>query len=237
MTPKIVSPKEWLDARVQLLAREKELTRLQDALAQERKQLPWVRVDKPYVFESEAGEVSLPELFKGKSQLAVWHFMFGPGWKEGCPSCSMLADHMNGALPHLAARDVEYVAISRAPIAELAAFKARMGWRFEWVSAFDSDFNRDFAVSFTKEELAQGSRHYNYGVPQFPMEEAPGLSVFVRADDGAVYHTYSTFARGAESLLSVYSLLDMLPKGRDEVGLPWPMAWVRHHDRYGRTTP
>lgn len=237
MTPKIVSPKEWLDARVKLLAREKELTRLQDALAQERKQLPWVRVDKPYVFEGASGKVSLPELFRGKSQLAVWHFMFGPGWKEGCPSCSLLADHMNGALPHLAARDVEYVAISRAPFEELAAFKARMGWAFEWVSSFETDFNRDFDVSFTKEELAQGSRNYNYSTPRFPMEEAPGLSVFVRADDGGVYHTYSTFARGAESLLGVYALLDMLPKGRDEAGLPWPMAWVRHHDRYGRTTP
>jgi predicted dithiol-disulfide oxidoreductase (DUF899 family) len=236
MTPKIVSPNEWLDARVKLLVREKELTRLQDALAEERRQLPWVRVDKQYEFEGPDGKVSLSELFAGKSQLAIWHFMLGPGWKEGCPSCSMLSDHLNGVLPHLAARDVEYVAISRAPIAESGDFKARMGWRFHWVSSFDTEFNRDYHVSFTKDELAQGQFNYNYGLGGFPSEEAPGLSVFIRGDDGAIYHTYSTFARGAEPLLGAYALLDMLPKGRDEAGLPWPMAWVRHHDRYGKTT-
>jgi len=233
-TPKIVSPGEWLAARVKLLEKEKQLTRLHDELANERRQLPWVRVDKPYTFEGRQGKLSLSELFAGKSQLAVWHFMLGPGWKEGCPSCSMLADHVNGALPHLAARDVEYVAISRAPYAEIAAFQARMGWKFNWVSSHDSDFNRDFRVSFTKEELARGELDYNYGKIVFPSEEAPGLSAFARDADGAIYHTYSTYARGAEPLLSVYALLDMMPKGRDEASLPWPMAWVRHHDRYGQ---
>lgn len=235
MTPKIVSPKEWLDARVSLLAKEKELTRLHDELAQQRKQLPWVRVDKSYTFEGATGKVSLSELFGDKTQLAVWHFMLGPGWREGCPSCSLLADHMNGVLPHLAARDVQYAAISRAPYSEIAPFRARMGWEFNWVSSHDTQFNRDFHVSFTKEELAQGQFYYNYGLDGFPSEEAPGLSVFAKDETGTIYHTYSTFARGAESLLSVYALLDMVPKGRNEAGLPWPMAWVRHHDRYGHT--
>lgn len=235
MTHQIVSPKEWLAARVALLAREKELTHLQDELAQARKALPWVRVDKRYVFDGPNGKVTLAQLFAGKSQLAIWHFMLGPGWKEGCPSCSMVSDHVNGTLPHLAARDVEYVAISRAPIEEIAAFKARMGWRFNWVSARHSDFNRDFRVSFDKQEMAQGKFDYNYGAGGFPMEEAPGLSAFIRGDDGAIYHTYSAFARGAEPMLGVYAVLDMMPKGRNEEGLPWPMAWVRHHDRYGQT--
>jgi predicted dithiol-disulfide oxidoreductase (DUF899 family) len=235
MTPKIVSPKEWLDARVALLAKEKELTRLHDELAQERKQLPWVRVDKSYTFEGATGKVSLSELFGDKTQLAVWHFMLGPGWREGCPSCSLLADHMNGVLPHLAARDVQYAAISRAPYSEIAPFRSRMGWDFNWVSSHDTEFNRDFHVSFTKEEIAQGRFYYNYGLDGFPSEEAPGLSVFAKDDTGTIYHTYSTFARGAEALLSVYALLDMVPKGRNEAELPWPMAWVRHHDRYGHT--
>jgi predicted dithiol-disulfide oxidoreductase (DUF899 family) len=147
----------------------------------------------------------------------------------------MLSDHVNAALPHLAARDVEYAAISRAPYAEIEAFRARMGWKFNWVSSHDTEFNRDFHVSFSKEELAQGRFYYNYGLNGFPSEEAPGLSVFTRGDDGAIYHTYSTYARGAEPLLGVYALLDMMPKGRDEAGLPWPMAWVRHHDRYGQS--
>jgi predicted dithiol-disulfide oxidoreductase (DUF899 family) len=235
MNSKIVSPQQWLDARLSLLSKEKELTRLQDQLAQQRSQLPWVRVEKPYMFEGVNGKVSLAELFGDKTQLAIWHFMLGPGWKEGCPSCSLLADHLNGLLPHLAARDVQYVAISRAPYAEIAPFKARMQWQFDWVSSYETEFNRDFHVSFTKDELAKGQFYYNYGLDGFPSEEAPGLSAFIKAEDGAVYHTYSTFARGAESLLSLYSLLDMMPKGRNEAGLPWPMAWVRHHDRYGNT--
>jgi predicted dithiol-disulfide oxidoreductase (DUF899 family) len=233
MTSQIVSPQEWLDARLTLLAKEKELTRLHDELAQQRSQLPWVRVDKDYVFDGANGKVSLSQLFGDKTQLAVWHFMLGPGWQEGCPSCSLLADHINGVLPHLAARDVQYVAISRAPYAEIAPFKARMGWQFDWVSANETAFNRDFHVSFSKEELANGQFYYNYGLDGFPSEEAPGLSAFIKHDDGSIYHTYSTYARGAEPLLSLYALLDMMPKGRNEAELPWPMAWVRHHDRYG----
>jgi predicted dithiol-disulfide oxidoreductase (DUF899 family) len=236
MTRKIVSPTEWLDARVKLLEKEKELTRLRDQLARERTELPWVRVEKNYVFEGPNGKVTLADLFAGKSQLAVWHFMLGPGWKEGCPSCSLLQDHIDGVLEHLAARDVEYVAISRAPYAEIAPFKARMGWRFNWVSSYETEFNRDFHVSFTKDELSKGQFYYNYGLNGFPSEEAPGLSVFTRDDTGAIYHTYSTFARGAEPMLGIYAILDMMPKGRNEAGLPWPMAWVRHHDRYGKTS-
>lgn len=235
MTPKIVSPNEWLDARVKLLEREKELTRLRDEVAKERSQLPWVRVEKNYVFEGANGKLTLADLFAGKSQLAVWHFMMGPGWQEGCPSCSLLSDHVDGVLEHLAARDVEYVAISRAPYAEIAPFKARMGWRFNWVSSHATEFNRDFHVSFTPDELAKGQFYYNYGLNGFPREEAPGLSAFFKDDSGAIYHTYSTFARGAESMLSFYAIMDMLPKGRNEAGLPWPMAWVRHRDRYGET--
>jgi predicted dithiol-disulfide oxidoreductase (DUF899 family) len=234
MNSKIVSPKEWLEARVSLLAKEKQLTHLHDELAEQRMQLPWVRVEQPYEFEGPHGKVSLSELFGDKTQLAVWHFMLGPGWKEGCPSCSLLSDHIDGILPHLSARDIEYVAISRAPYAEIAPFKARMGWNFNWVSSHDTAFNRDFHVSFSKEELANGQFYYNYGLDGFPSEEAPGLSVFVK-QAGEIFHTYSTFARGAESLLSVYALLDMMPKGRNERELPWPMAWVRHHDRYGKT--
>lgn len=235
MNPKIVSSREWLDARLNLLSKEKELTRLRDQLARERNELPWVQVEKNYTFEGAAGKVTLSELFGDKTQLAVWHFMLGPGWQEGCPGCSLVADHVNGVLPHLAARDVQYVAISRAPYAEIAPFKARMGWQFDWVSSYETEFNHDFHVSFTKDELAKGQIYYNYAVDGFPIEEAPGLSAFVKGEDGEVYHTYSTFARGAEPLLSLYALLDMMPKGRNESGLPWPMAWVRHRDRYGNT--
>jgi predicted dithiol-disulfide oxidoreductase (DUF899 family) len=236
MKAKIVSPSEWHSARVALLAKEKQLTQLHDELAKERRELPWVRVDNDYVFDGPDGKRTLAELFDGKSQLAVWHFMMGPGWKEGCPSCSMLADHVDGTLAHLAARDVAFCAISRAPYAEIVPFKTRMGWRFPWLSSFDTTFNRDFHVAYTKEQIAAGQFDYNYGSGKYPMEEAPGISVFAKDDAGAVYHTYSSFARGAESLLGVYTILDMMPKGRDESGLPWPMAWVRHHDRYGKTT-
>ena len=236
MNPKIVSPNEWLEARVKLLAKEKEMTRLREELTKARGELPWVRVDKEYVFDGANGKQTLSDLFAGKSQLVVWHFMMGPGWEEGCPSCSMLSDHVDGTLEHLAARDIEYIAISRAPYAEIAPFKARMGWRFNWVSSFETEFNRDFHVSFTKDELAKGQFFYNYGLNGFPSEEAPGLSVFTKDKSGAIYHTYSSFSRGVEPLLGIYTILDLVPKGRNEAGLPWPMAWVRHHDRYGKTT-
>jgi predicted dithiol-disulfide oxidoreductase (DUF899 family) len=237
MNPKIVSPSEWLDARTKLLAKEKELTRLSDQLAKERSELPWVRVEKDYVFEGPTGKQTFSDLFAGKSQLVIYHFMMGPGWKEGCPSCSLLSDHTNGTLEHLAARDVAFTAVSRAPYAEIAPFKARMGWQFDWVSSNASSFNHDFHVYFTKEEVSKGQFYYNYANNGFPSEEAPGISVFAKDESGAIYHTYSSFGRGPESLLGVYQLLDMVPKGRNEAGLPWPMAWVRHHDRYGKTTP
>jgi predicted dithiol-disulfide oxidoreductase (DUF899 family) len=233
--PNIVSPAEWLAARRSLLDKEKDLTRRRDELAAERQALPWVRVDKPYEFEGDGGRRSLAELFDGRSQLVVYHFMLGPGWKEGCPSCSLLADHLDGARVHLAARDVTITLVSRAPYAEIARFRERMGWSLPWVSSHGGDFNRDFHVSFTKDEVAAGSFYYNYEESGFPSEEAPGISVFAKDASGAIFHTYSTYARGGEPLIGAYYLLDMVPKGRDEEGLPWPMAWVRHHDRYGVT--
>jgi predicted dithiol-disulfide oxidoreductase (DUF899 family) len=234
--PKIASRDEWLAARQELLAKEKHLTRLHDELAAERRTLPWVPVEKDYVFDGPSGKQTLSDLFAGRSQLVVYHFMLGPAWKEGCPSCSLLADHLDGALVHLAARDVTLAAVSRAPYAEIAPFKARMGWRFPWVSSFDSEFNRDYHVSFSKEEVATGEFYYNYGMNGFPSEEAPGISVFAKDASGAVFHTYSSYARGGEPFIGAYHFLDMVPKGRDEAGLPWPMAWVRHHDRYGATS-
>jgi predicted dithiol-disulfide oxidoreductase (DUF899 family) len=230
---KIVSAEQWTLARKQLLAKEKELTRQKDELAQERRALPWVRVEKSYAFQGPGGEQTLSDLFAGRSQLAVYHFMLGPGWKEGCPSCSLLADHVNGALPHLAARDVAFAAVSRAPHAEIAAFKQRMGWQFNWVSSHGSDFNHDYHVYFSKDEVASGAGEYNYGKNGFPSQEAPGMSVFFKAESGAVFHTYSEYARGSEELIGAYHILDRVPKGRHEDGLPWPMAWVRHHDKYG----
>jgi predicted dithiol-disulfide oxidoreductase (DUF899 family) len=233
IAPKIASRDEWLAARRELLAKEKRFTRLRDELAAERRALPWVPVDKSYVFDGPSGKETLSELFAGRSQLVVYHFMLGPGWKEGCPSCSLLSDHLDGSIVHLAARDVTLAVVSRAPYAEIAAFKARMGWRFPWVSAFGSDFNRDYHVSFSKEEVATGEFYYNYGMDGFPSEEAPGISVFAKDASGAIFHTYSSYGRGGEPMIGVYHFLDMVPKGRDEAGLPWPMAWVRHHDRYG----
>jgi predicted dithiol-disulfide oxidoreductase (DUF899 family) len=233
IAPKIASRDEWLAARRELLAKEKRFTRLRDELAAERRALPWVPVDKSYVFDGPSGKETLSELFAGRSQLVVYHFMLGPGWKEGCPSCSLLSDHLDGSIVHLAARDVTLAVVSRAPYAEIAAFKARMGWRFPWVSAFGSDFNRDYHVSFSKEEVATGEFYYNYGMDGFPSEEAPGISVFAKDASGSIFHTYSSYARGGEPMIGAYHFLDMVPKGRDEAGLPWPMAWVRHHDRYG----
>ncbi len=229
----IVTRERWLAQRKELLRKEKELTRLRDELSEERRRLPWVRVETDYVFDTAGGKVSLSELFVGRSQLAIYHFMFGPEWQEGCPSCSFVADHIDSALPHLAARDVTVTLVSRAPIAKLAAFKKRMGWRFNWVSSHDNTFNTDFHVSFTKEEMARGKVDYNYTLQEFPSEEAPGLSVFYKNDEGEIFHTYSTFGRGLETLLGTYTMLDLVPKGRDEDHLPFTMAWVRYHDRYG----
>lgn len=230
--PRIVSRDEWLAARKALLAREKAHTREGDALSADRRRLPMVKVETSYMFDSADGRRSLADLFEGRSQLIVYHFMMGPGWAEGCPSCSFLMDHLDGVLPHLANRDVTLVAVSRAPLAEIDAFKRRMGWQFPWVSSYGTAFNRDFHVSFTKDEVASGKMHYNYAEQLFPSEEGPGFSVFVTNAQGDIFHTYSTYGRGGESVLGTYHLLDLVPKGRDEDGLPFPMAWVRHHDRY-----
>jgi predicted dithiol-disulfide oxidoreductase (DUF899 family) len=231
-THPVVAQDEWLAARRALLAREKAFTHERDALSAARRQLPWVKVEKDYVFEGPDGRQTLAELFDGRSQLIVYHFMFGPGWEQGCPSCSLLADHFDGAIVHLAQRDVTFVAVSRAPLHQIEAFERRMGWHFTWVSSHDSDFNRDFHVSFDKNELAKGEVQYNYTTGSFPSEEAPGASVFFKNEAGEVFHTYSTYARGLDQLIGAYSWLDLAPKGRDEAELPWTMAWVRHHDRY-----
>jgi predicted dithiol-disulfide oxidoreductase (DUF899 family) len=231
---KVVSEAEWVTARKELLRKEKEFTRLRDDLSRERRAMPWVRVDKTYTFDGPSGKVKLGDLFDGKSQLVVYHFMFGPDWKEGCPSCSYLMDHIDGALLHLAARDVSFVAVSRAPLSSIDPFKKRLGWHFRWVSSADSDFNFDYNVSFkgAKGGGAGKQVYYNYTTTDFPSEEAPGLSVFYRDKDGAIYHTYSSYARGLDILVGTYNYLDLVPKGRDEDGLPHSMAWVRYHDRY-----
>jgi predicted dithiol-disulfide oxidoreductase (DUF899 family) len=228
----VVSQDQWVAARKALLAKEKEFSQVRDQLSAARRELPWIKVEKAYAFDGPAGRETLADLFGGRSQLMVYHFMLGPGWKEGCPSCSFLADHFDGAAIHLVQRDVTLVVVSRAPLAEIEAYKRRMGWRFKWVSSFGSDFNHDFHVSFTPEEKASGRVEYNYAMGSFPSEEAPGLSAFAKNDTGEVFHTYSAYARGLDILIGAYNFLDMAPKGRDEDGLAWSMAWVRHHDRY-----
>jgi predicted dithiol-disulfide oxidoreductase (DUF899 family) len=228
----VVSPKEWTASRKELLRKEKEFTRLRDELSRQRRELPWEKVTKQYVFDGPDGKETLAGLFGGRSQLIVYHFMLGPGWEEGCRSCSYLADHFDGSLIHLANRDVTLLSISRAPFAQIEVFKKRMGWKFRWVSSFANDFNRDFGVSFTKEELAKGKVPYNYDMVQFGSEEGPGVSVFYKNAAGEIFHTYSAYARGLDILVGAYNFLDLAPKGRDEDGLAFSMAWVRHHDRY-----
>jgi predicted dithiol-disulfide oxidoreductase (DUF899 family) len=228
----IVSSERWVSERKELLAREKELTRLHDQIARERRALPWERVEKDYVFDAPEGRRTLSDLFGGRRQLLVQHFMFGPGWEQGCPSCSFMADHSDGMNVHLAHRDITLVAISRAPLADIERFRRRMGWQFRWVSSHGSDFNHDFGVSFTPEERAGGEVYYNYGMRSFPIEEAPGVSVFYKDDAGHIFHTYSTYGRGVEVMMGAYNLMDLTPKGRDENDVPNKMEWVRHHDRY-----
>jgi predicted dithiol-disulfide oxidoreductase (DUF899 family) len=230
--PTVVSHADWLAARKELLAKEKEFTRLRDELSRQRRQLPWEKVEKPYVFEGSNGQETFADLFDSRSQLVIYHFMFGPGWSEGCPSCSYLADHFDGAAIHLANRDVTLAVVSRAPLAQIEAFKERMGWRFKWVSSFGSDFNYDYHVSFTPEERASGKVDYNYTQMEFPSEEGPGMSVFAKDASGDIFHTYSSYARGLDILVGTYNFLDHVPKGRDEEGLRHSMAWVRHHDKY-----
>jgi predicted dithiol-disulfide oxidoreductase (DUF899 family) len=235
--PNVVSHVEWLAARSEFLSKEKEFTRLRDELSRQRRTLPWERVEKRYEFDSSKfdgtrGKVTLADLFEGRSQLIVYHFMFGPGWQEGCPSCSYVADHFDGSTKHLAHRDTTLAVVSRAPLAEIEAFKKRMGWKFQWVSSFGSDFNFDYHVSFTPEERSGGKVYYNYAVGEFPSEEGPGASVFAKDAAGEVFHTYSSYARGLDILVGAYNFLDLVPKGRDEDGLAFSMSWVRHHDRY-----
>ncbi|WP_022729925.1 DUF899 domain-containing protein [Fodinicurvata sediminis] len=230
----VVSREEWLEARKALLAREKELTRQRDELSAARRELPWVKVEKTYVFETLEGPKSLGELFEGRSQMIVHHFMFGPGWTEGCIGCSFAADHAEGALVHLENHDVSYLRVSRAPLAELEAYRQRMGWRARGVSSHDSDFNYDFQVSFTPEQLAKGDVVYNYAKSGIQSEDLSGLSVFYRNDEGEVFHTYSTFGRGDELMDTSYMFLDLTPKGRNETGPHYNlMDWVKRHDDYG----
>ena len=231
-THRVVSREEWVRERTELLAREKELTRLRDELSRERRALPWVKVDKPYVFDGPKGPQALADLFQGRSQLIVYHFMFDPAWEEGCKSCSFWMDNFDGIDVHLNHRDVSLALVSRAPIAALQAYRARMGWRLTWVSSAHTDFNQDYHVSFTREQAESGQIVYNYRAVGFGAGEAPGLSVFSKDADGAIYHTYSCYARGLDSLNGAYQLLDLVPKGRDEEKLEYTMAWLRHHDRY-----
>lgn len=230
-TPVIVSPAQWLAERRELLREEKELSRQRDRLAARRRALPWVKVDRAYEFAAPAGAVTLAGLFAGRRQLIVYHFMLAPGWEEGCLGCSFVADHFDGALAHLAARDVAFTAVSSAPLDEILRFKARMGWKFDWVSSHGTSFNHDLGVAFTPEEIKRGQGDYNFGEGRAMMEEMPGLSVFASDAAGAVYRTYSTYSRGLDLLIGAYNLLDLTPKGRDE-NPDESMSWVRHHDRY-----
>jgi predicted dithiol-disulfide oxidoreductase (DUF899 family) len=229
---KVVQSAEWLAARKELLRKEKEFSRLRDELSRQRRALPWEKVDKNYIFDGPRGQESLADLFAGRSQLIVYHFMFGPGWKEGCPSCSFLADTFDGAVVHLAHRDVTFLAISRATLPEIEVFKKRMGWQFKWVSSFGNEFNHDYHVSFSKDERVNGKVYYNYDMTEFPAEEGPGTSVFYKNETGEIFHTYSSFARGLDPMIGTYNWLDLTPKGRDEGGLVHSMAWVRPHDKF-----
>lgn len=234
MTPqRIVSREEWLAERRTLLADEKDLTHRQDALNAKRRELPWVRVDKDYAFDTPEGRKSLADLFDGRDQLVVYHFMFAPEWEEGCVGCSFFADHIDGPNRHLKHHDLTVIAVSRAPLEKIEAYKRRMGWRFPWVSSAGSDFNYDFHVSFTDAQLAEGQAEYNFETTEIPISDLPGLSVFARGDDGAVYHTYSAYGRGDERGLGAYMFLDLTPKGRNETGPNFNLTdWVRRHDAY-----
>jgi predicted dithiol-disulfide oxidoreductase (DUF899 family) len=228
----VVSREQWLVARRELLAEEKAFNKARDALSERRRALPWVLVDKPYSFEGPNGPQTLAELFGPRSQLLVYHFMFGPEWEQGCPSCSFWADNFNGIDIHLAHRDMSFVVISRAPLEKLEAYRKRMGWSFKWVSSFGNDFNFDYHVSFTPEEIATGEMNYNFGLNRFPSSEATGASAFAKDEDGNVFHTYSSYSRGVDMLNGAYHWMDIAPKGRDEKGLPYSMAWLKRHDMY-----
>jgi predicted dithiol-disulfide oxidoreductase (DUF899 family) len=228
---RVASHQGWFKERVALLAEEKALTRQRDAIASKIRDLPWVKVDKQYTFDSTAGKKSLAALFGSHSQLIVYHFMFDPTWSQGCKSCSFIADHYNGIIVHLAHRDISFVTVSKAPIEKLEPFRARMGWTFPWFSSGSNDFNHDFGVSFTDHELADDSTVYNFNRKPYPIRELPGLSVFYKDSQGEIFHTYSTYARGLDHFITAYQYMDVTPKGRDEAETPG-MGWLRHHDRY-----
>jgi predicted dithiol-disulfide oxidoreductase (DUF899 family) len=231
---KIVSESEWVEARKALLKKEKEFTILRDQLSQQRRDLPWEAVNKEYVFEGENGKQTLSELFDGRSQLIVYHFMFDPSWEAGCLHCSFWADNFNGIIVHLNHRDATMIAVSRAPYGKLAEYRKKMGWDFKWVSSYDTDFNFDYRVSFTQEELAKKEAFYNFVTQDPGSPELPGVSVFFKDPTGRIFHTYSVYARGIDMLNVAYHYLDLVPKGRDEAGHEFSMYWVRRHDEYGK---
>jgi len=229
---RVVSHKAWIEARRKFLAKEKKFTRLRDELSRQRRALPWEKVDKQYVFDGPEGRETLPELFDGRSQLIVYHFMFAPDWDEGCKHCSFWADNFNGLGIHLNHRDVSFVAISRAPLAKLEAFRKRMGWSFKWVSSGQNDFNYDYQASFTPQEVESGAAFFNYSKSNVGVTDREGVSVFYKDPSGAVFHTYSSYARGIDMLNTAYHYLDLAPKGRDEDALEFTQSWVRYHDKY-----
>ncbi len=229
----VVSHDAWIEARTQLLAKEKQFNRLRDELSAERRSLPWEQVAKPYVFEGSDGRETLADLFGGKSQLVVYHFMLGADWQEGCKSCSFWADNFDGIDVHLAHRDVTLIAISSAPFDRIATFKQRMGWKFKWVSSAGSDFNYDYHVTNSPDDVASGEFAYNYRRFNSSLTELTGISVFYKAGDDVIYHTYSTYARGLDMMNGAYHFLDLVPKGRDEAPTGHKMTWVRLHDSYG----
>jgi predicted dithiol-disulfide oxidoreductase (DUF899 family) len=233
MTDHAVVPRDqWVAARRRLLGKEKEFQKLRDQLSSERRALPWERVEKHYVFEGNAGKETLADLFAGRHQLVIYHFMFAPEWEAGCKSCSFWADNYNGIVAHLNERDVSLAAVSRAPLAKLRCFAARLGWTFKWLSSADTDFNYDYHVSFRPEDAARCVAEYNYAPYQGSMSDLPRFSVFFKDESGSIFHTYSTYARGLDPMNAAYQLLDLVPKGRDEAGLSNPMAWVKLHDLY-----
>ena len=229
---RVVSHKAWIEARRKFLAKEKKFTRLRDELSRQRRALPWEKVEKQYVFDGQKGKETLAELFDGRSQLVVYHFMFAPDWNEGCKHCSFWADNFNGLGIHLNHRDVSFIAISRAPLAKLDAFKKRMGWSFKWVSSGRNDFNYDYQASFTPQEVESGAAFFNYSKSDVGVTDREGVSVFYKDEGGAVFHTYSSYARGIDMLNTAYHYLDLVPKGRDEDALEFTQSWVRFHDRY-----
>jgi predicted dithiol-disulfide oxidoreductase (DUF899 family) len=230
----IVKQDEWIKARKDLLTKEKEFTVVRDQLSQKRRDLPWVRVDKEYVFDGSNGKQTLSELFDSRSQLIVYHFMFDPSWDAGCPSCSFWADNFNKIIIHINQRDVSMIAISRTPYDKIAEYQKRIGWDFSWVSSYNNDFNFDYQVSFTEEELVKKNAFYNYVIQDTGISEMPGVSVFYKNPEGHIFHTYSTYARGIDILNGAYNYLDLVPKGRDEAGHLNAQFWVRRHDEYNK---